>query len=107
MIAIARQDALQREPEINLLRVLGASRNRIRLLLVLEFGTIATFAALTALTCSLLCSYTLAWMMFDRLWSMPWLVGALLLLAPVVVCGLTAVLAANSVIRRKPSSLLH
>jgi len=107
VIAIARQDALQREPEINLLRVLGASRNSIRLLLVLEFGTIATFAALTAFACSLLCSYALAWLMFDRLWSMPWLVGALLLLAPVVVCGLTAVLAANSVIRRKPSSLLH
>ena len=62
---------------------------------------------MTAPRIDLLCSYALAWLMFDRLWSMPWLVGALLLLAPVVVCGLTAVLAANSVIRRKPSSLLH
>ncbi len=107
VVAIARQDALQREQEINLLRVLGASRNSIRLLLLLEFGAVASIAALTAFACSLLSSYALAWLMFDRLWGMQWLSVALLLLAPVAVCGLTAVLAANSVIRRKPSSLLH
>lgn len=107
VIAIARQEALQREVEINLLRVLGAHRNSIRLLLLMEFGSVALVAAVTAFACSLLSSYALAWLMFDRLWSIPWFSGALLLLAPVAVCGLTAVLAANAVIRRKPSSLLH
>jgi putative ABC transport system permease protein len=107
VIAIARQEALQREQEINLLRVLGASQNSIRLLLLLEFGAVASIAALTAFACSLLSSYALAWLMFDRLWGMQWLSVALLLLGPVAVCGLTAVLAANTVVRRKPSSLLH
>lgn len=107
VIAIARQEALQREVEINLLRVLGARRNSIRLLLLLEFGAVASVAAATAFACSLLSSYVLAWLMFDRLWTLPWLSSALLLLAPMAVCGLTAVLAANAVIRRKPSSLLH
>ena len=107
VIAIARQEALQRESEINLLRVLGANRNKIRLLLLLEFGAVASVAAITAFACSLLCSYAIAWLMFDRLWSMSWHSSALLLLAPVTVCGLVAVLAANMVIRRKPTTLLH
>lgn len=107
VVAVARQEALQREQEINLLRVLGASKNRIRLLLLLEFGVVASVAAAVAFACSLLGSAVLAWLIFDHLWAMPWLSGALLLLAPVVVCGMSAVLAVNTVICRKPVQLLH
>jgi putative ABC transport system permease protein len=107
MVAIARQEALRREREINLLRVLGAGRAKIRTLLLLEFAFLAATAALAALLLSSLCSFGISWLMFDRLWQFQWQSGLFLLLAAILTCSLTALAAADSVIRRSPAALLH
>jgi len=107
VVSIARQEALRREREINLLRVLGASLGRIRILLILEFALLAAAAALAALALSVLCSFGISWLMFDRLWQFQWQSGMFLLLAAILTCSLTALLATDSVIRRKPVALLH
>ena len=107
VVAIARQEALRREQEINLLRVLGAGRNTIRTLLILEFAFLAAAAALAALFLSTLCSFGISWLLFDRLWQFQWQSGVVLLLAATLACSLTALAAAEAVIRRTPVTLLH
>jgi putative ABC transport system permease protein len=106
VFSIARQEALRREREINLLRVLGAGISRIRAILFLEFTFLGAAAALSALLLSTLCSFGLSWLMFDRLWQVQWQSAAFLLLAATLMCATTALLAADSVIRRKPTALL-
>ena len=81
MFSIARQEALRREREINLLRVLGAGAGRIRTILILEFAILGAATALIALVLSALCSLGISWLMFDRLWQFQWQSGAFLLLA--------------------------
>jgi len=107
VVAIARQEALRREPEINLLRVLGAGRRTIRTLLFLEFAFLAATAALTGLLLSVLCSFGVSWLLFDRIWQFHWQSAAVLLPAAILACALTALAAADAVIRRNPASLLH
>jgi len=106
VISIARQEALRREREINLLRVLGAGINRIRMLVMLEFGFWGGMAALAATLLSYGCSYAVAWWLFDRIWGFQWQSGLVLLVVAPLLCAVIAALAADSVIRRKPVALL-
>lgn len=106
VIAVTGQDVLRREREINLMRVLGAGRNTIRLLLTLELCSLATAAAVIAFFCSLLCSHTISWLLFDHLWSVQWGQALLLLLSAVALCATIAVTAADSVTRQRPVLLL-
>jgi putative ABC transport system permease protein len=106
VVSIARQEVLRREREINLLRVLGAGIGRIRTIFILEFAVLGGAAASTAFLLSVFCSMGISWLMFDRLWQFQWQSGLFLLLAATVICALTALLAADSVIRRKPTALL-
>jgi putative ABC transport system permease protein len=104
--SIARQETLRREREINLLRVLGAGIGRIRMLVMLEFGFLGGAAALVAVLVSYGGAYGVAWLMFDKIWRFQWQSGILLLLATPLICAVIPLLAANSVIRRKPVALL-
>lgn len=106
VVAIARQEAVRREREINLLRVLGAARGTIRVLVAVEFAAIAAAAALSALLLSVAAAWAVSWLMFDRIWQPHWQAGLLLTAAAVTACSLTALVAADSVIRRKPTTLL-
>lgn len=107
VVSIARQEVLRREREINLLRVLGAGVGRIRTIIILEFAVLGGAAASTAFLLSVFCSLGISWLIFDRLWQFQWQSGLFLLLAATLTCTLTALLAADSVIRRKPTALLH
>lgn len=106
VFAIARQETLRREREINLLRVLGAGIGRVRTLTMLEFGLVGGTAALAALALSTGVSYGVAWLLFDRIWRFNLGAGLLMLVAATFVSALTALVAADSVIRRKPTALL-
>ena len=106
VIAIARQEALQREREINLLRVLGAGIGRIRMLVMLEFGFLGGTAALVAILLSYGCSRGVAWLMFDNIWQFQWQSGVLLLVLTPLIAAVITLLAANSVIRQRPAALL-
>lgn len=106
VVSIARQEALRREREINLLRVLGAGVGRIRMITMMEFALLGGAAALTAILLSYGCSYTVAWLLFDRIWQFQWQSGLLLLGALPITCAMIAFLAIDSVLRRKPVVLL-
>lgn len=104
--SIARQEVLRREREINLLRVLGAGIGRIRTLVMLEFGFLGGTAALVALVLSYGCASAVAWLLFDAHWRFQWLSGLMLLVVTPLLCAMIALLAADAVIRRKPTALL-
>ena len=106
VFAIARQEALRRERELNLLRVLGASVGRVRLLTMLEFGLVGAAAGLSAVLLSYAASYAVAWLLFDRLWRFDWPAALLLCAGATLVCAGTALFAADSVLRRRPVALL-
>ena len=106
VISIARHEALRREQEINLLKVLGAGIGRIRTLVMLEFSFLGGTAALAAILLSYGCSGGVAWLMFDTIWHFQWQSGLLLLVAPPLICAVIALLTAESVIRQKPVTLL-
>ncbi len=106
VISIARQEALRREREVNLLRVLGAGIGRIRILVTLEFGFLGATAAFTAVLFSYAGAYAVAWLLFDRIWHLQWQSGISLLVATPLICALIALFAADTVIRRKPTVLL-
>ena len=106
VFAIARQEALRREREINLLRVLGASIGRVRLLTMLEFGLVGAMAGLTAVLLSYAASFAVAWLLFDRLWRFDWLSALLLFAGATLACAGTALFAADSALHRRPVALL-
>lgn len=106
VIAIARQEALRREREINLLRVLGAGIGRIRMIVMLEFGFLGITAAFAAILLSYGGAYAVAWRLFDHIWRFQWQSGLLLLIAAPLICAAAALIATESVVRRKPVALL-
>lgn len=105
--AIARQEMVRREPEMNLLRVLGATAGTIRFLVQAEFALLAGAASAVALILCLLGSWGLSWMLFDRLWQWSW-PGSLLVLgmAP-ALCALLAWAAVRRVLRSSPAATLR
>jgi putative ABC transport system permease protein len=107
VISITRQEVLRREREINLFRVLGAGTSRIRLVLALEFTVLAAAPTLAALLMSMLCSLAISWSMFDHVWQFQWHSAVMLFLATTLTCVVIALLAAGSVIRRRPTALLN
>jgi putative ABC transport system permease protein len=106
LYAVVRQEARQREPEINLLRVLGAGPGRIRLLFALEFGLLGGAAATVAVALSSICSWVTAQLLFERIWSLQWIAALLLLAAACMISAGTALAVIQSVIRRKSVELL-
>ena len=106
VFSVVRQETLRREREINLLRVLGADVNRIRWLTMLEFGLLGGMAGLVAVVLSYACSWSVAWLLFDRIWRFQWWSGLLLLAAAALICAITALVAAESVFRQKVTAIL-
>ena len=106
VLSTARHEALQREKELNLLRVLGAGTNRIRGLIMLEFGLLGGAAGCVSVGLGYGCSYWLSWLFFDRIWRFQWQSGAFMIAGATLICALAAFLAAEAVVRRKPVALL-
>jgi putative ABC transport system permease protein len=107
LYSIARYEARRRQWEINLLKVLGAGFADIRSIIQLEFGFIGFTAALLAITLSLLASYGVSILYFDRLWEFSWGYGVLILTAVSLVSVVTAMAASHRTVRQKPMALLQ
>lgn len=107
LYSIARYEAQRRLWEINLLKVLGAGFRDIRTIIILEFGMLGMTAALLAIFMSLVSSYAISLIYFDRLWAFRWETSLFNLAAITLLCIVTALFAAHRIIRQKPLSLLQ
>lgn len=106
VVTIARREALRREAEIDLMRVLGAGAGRIRLLVGLEFALVGLAAALLAMGMSFGCALVVANLVFDSLWRPDIPAGLLLLASAPILSGLTALSSIQGVLGRRPTALL-
>lgn len=105
--SISRQNAHQRQHEINLLKILGAGFPDIRKMILTEFGFLGFTAATFGSVLSLVISWILSLVMFDRIWSISW---GITLLTIILVCFLTlitAYLGVRNTLKQKPASLLQ
>jgi len=107
LYSIARNEAQRRLWEINLLKVLGAGFRDIRTIIILEFGALALTAALLAVALSVISSYAVSYIYFDRLWAFRWEISLFNLAAITLLSILTALAAAYRTIRRKPLAILQ
>lgn len=107
VFSIARNESLFHEKEYNLLKVLGAGFNNIRLIAVLEFGLMSIVASLAAMSLGFCFSYLVSWNFFDRIWGVNWQMSLLIFFGTVAVCIGTTLIALEGVIRKRALSLLH
>jgi len=106
IFSIARHEAQKHEKEINLLKVLGAGFSDIRKIIILEFGFLGFMSALFSIFLSIIFSYGVSYLFFDRLWSFRWEYSLFILVATTLICIFTAIIATEQVIKKKAVSLL-
>ncbi|MDX1778274.1 MAG: FtsX-like permease family protein, partial [Thermodesulfobacteriota bacterium] len=107
VFSIARHEVHTRIREINLLKVLGGSFQKIRRIFLIEFGVIGGTAALCGVILSFAMSYSIAELVFESIWSFSWQFG----LVSIGLVGGLSILASLSatwqVLRQKPLNLLQ
>ena len=107
VFSIARNEAQTRYREINLLKVLGASFQDIRTIILIEFGVLGFFAAFFGVAVSVGVSYVISYMLFDAIWQASLLTGGLTVVAITLLSVAIALLATGKVLSQKPLSLLQ
>jgi putative ABC transport system permease protein len=107
VFSIARHEVHTRIREINLLKVLGGSFQKIRRIFLIEFGMIGGTASLCGVILSFAMSYSIAELVFESIWSFSWQFG----LVSIGLVGGLSILASLSatwrVLRQKPLNLLQ
>lgn len=106
LFSIASHQARTRSAEVQLLKVLGASRGRVTRMFWLEFGTIGLGAASLGVFASTALSYAISRIFFDGAWNFsPWLPVATVA-AITTLTLVTVTIAVRRTIREKPAKLL-
>ncbi len=105
--SIARYNSQDRKKEINLLKVLGAGFNDIRLFIILEFFLFGFTAALTGSLLSLAAAWTLSFLIFDSIWAISWGILFSTIAAVTLLTLIAAYLGTRNVLKQKPLSLLQ
>lgn len=106
LFSIVRYETHGRSWEINLLKVLGAGFSDIRRIILFEFGFLGFAAAFSAVCLSLVLSYGISWLFFERLWAFRWEYSLISIGSITLICIVTALLATGRVILQKPVVLL-
>lgn len=107
VFSIARYEAQSRSREINLIKILGAGFKEVRRMIEIEFGFLGFMAAFFAILLSLVASYLVSILFFGRLWQLKWEISLFSLALVTVVCMVTALVGTESIIRRKPHTILQ
>lgn len=105
--SIARYNSQSRMKEINLLKVLGASFNDIRVMIVLEFFMFGLLASLVGSLLSLVAAWIMSFMMFDSIWAISWSILFFTVSAITLLTIIAAYLGTRKVLKQKPISLLQ
>jgi putative ABC transport system permease protein len=107
VFSIARHEAHTRVWEINLLKVLGGSFQKIRGIFLIEAGLIGGTASFCGVILSFVLSYSIAELVFESIWSFSWRFGLISIGLIGVLSILTTLSATWQVLRQKPLGLLQ
>lgn len=106
LFSIAAHQAETRRAEVQLLKVMGANRNRVARMFWIEFGSIGLAASLLGVLASTALSYVISQVFFDAAWSFSIWVPVATVLSITAVTLLTVQLAVRRTLREKPARLL-
>ncbi|MGK0290356.1 MAG: putative ABC transport system permease protein, partial [bacterium] len=104
--SIARTEARTRNWEINLLKVLGASFQDIRKIILIEFGVLGLFAAFFGIILSVAVSSILSYFLFSNIWEFSWGMNLFSFIVIGMISMTTALFATYDIIRQKPWKIL-
>lgn len=105
--SIARYNSQSRMKEINLLKVLGAGFNDIRIMIVIEFCIFGFSASLIGSFLSLAASWIMSFVVFDSIWAISWSVLVYTVLLVTALTMIAAYLGTRKALQQKPISLLQ
>ncbi len=105
--SISRYNSQSRMKEINLLKVLGASFNNIKQIIILEFCIFGLTASFFGSLLSLLASRLLSYLIFDSIWAISWQIAIITILSVTFLTMLSAYLGTRKALLQKPVSLLQ
>ncbi len=107
LFSIATIQAHARRWDVNLFKILGAEFGDIRKLVILEFGLLGFFAALTGVLASFVSSWVFAKMVFDSPYTASLVGPSLVLLFVTLLTIVVALLATGKILREKPLEILR
>jgi len=107
VFSITRHEAHTRIGEINLLKVLGGSFQKIRGIFLIEAGLIGGTASFCGVLLSFVLSYSIAELVFESIWSFSWQFGLISIGLIGVLSILTTLSATWQVLQQKPLDLLQ
>lgn len=106
LFSIANRQAQLRIWDLNLLKILGASFNDIRLVMAWEFALVGFIAAALGGGFSMLMTLLLSYFVFEQLWWPPFEVPLLMLVGVVILSIVVSQLAVARVLRSRAQTLL-
>lgn len=107
LFSIASHQAAARRQDVNLMKVFGAPFALIRRIFLWEFGGLGMLAAGAGALVSLVMSYALSALLFERIWVFDWATPAGLAVLVTLVSVLIARLTLEHTLREKPAVLLQ
>lgn len=107
VFSIARNEAQTRIREINLLKVLGGSFQKIRNIFLVEFGVVGGSSAFCGVILSFVVSYVIGKVVFESVWHFSWQFGLASIGIIGVISMLTTLAATQQVLRKNPLDLLQ
>jgi putative ABC transport system permease protein len=107
VFSITRHEAHTRIWEINLLKVLGGSFQKIRGIFLIEAGLIGGTASFCGVILSFVMSYSIAELVFESIWSFSWRFGLISIGLIGLLSILTTLSATWQVLQQKPLGLLQ
>lgn len=105
--SISRYNSQTRMKEINLLKVLGASFNNIKQIILLEFYMFGLTASFFGSLLSLVASRILSYLIFDSIWAVSWQIAIITILSVTFLTMLSAYMGTRKVLLQKPVFLLQ
>ena len=107
LYSLAREKARRQKRDINLLKILGASFNDLRMQVRIEFGLLGLSASVLGVTFSSFVSFIFAEYIFDKVWAFQLSLPIGIIVGVVTLSILTAEWATKKVLMEKPLSILQ
>ena len=107
LYSLAREKARRQKRDINLLKILGASFDDLRMQVRIEFGLLGLSASVLGVTFSSIVSFIFAEYIFDKVWAFQLSLPIGIIVGVVTLSILTAEWATKKVLMEKPLSILQ
>lgn len=107
MVSIISSKLMERQWDINLMKILGGKRREMFRQLLIDYGLLSVIAASTSLGLGMIMAYSLITILFDATFSADWQFAALTSIGLIVLFVAIALIMTENLIRKKPSLTIN